>query len=68
MDTFVVRVWPGQAFGVRGLVEHVRSGDESVFHDHDQLLAFIRAHAAGPAEPPQQPDGPQRAAGHVTRT
>lgn len=50
MDTFVVRVWVPAATGeletdpgIRGVVEHVASGQASAFVGREQLVAFIRA-------------------------
>jgi len=47
-DTFVVRLWQppetsrGTALGLRGVVEHVRSGESTAFGDEQTLLAFLR--------------------------
>ena len=46
--TFVVRLWrppmasEGTAPGLRGVVEHLRSGESLAFSDEDTLLAFLR--------------------------
>ena len=45
--TFVVRVWQpepsgGTTLGLRGVVEHLQSGDSVAFSDEDALLAFLR--------------------------
>ena len=48
MQTFVVRVWTeaeptGSELDVlRGVVEHVGSGQTGTFTDDDELLAFLR--------------------------
>jgi hypothetical protein len=48
MQTFVVRVWTeAQAAGtdldeLRGIVEHLGSGQRGTFTDDDELLAFLR--------------------------
>lgn len=50
--TFVVRLWgPGEPTGdgpeaLRGVVEHVRSGQSKPFRDADALLALLRAWGA----------------------
>jgi hypothetical protein len=47
-DTFVVRLWQppeasrGTALGLRGVVEHLQSGESTAFGDEDRLLAFLR--------------------------
>jgi len=47
-DTFVVRLWQppdasrGTTLGLRGVVEHLRSGESTAFGDEDTLLAFLR--------------------------
>jgi hypothetical protein len=47
METFIVRVWvppsPPEGEGVlRGVVEHLGSGQKTTFVDDDELLAFLR--------------------------
>ena len=50
-DAFVVRLWQppeasrGTALGLRGVVEHLRSGESTAFGDEDTLLAFLRSTA-----------------------
>lgn len=56
MDTFIVRVWtagegtapPAGDPHLRGVVEHVRSGSETVFQDPAELLAFLEG-GGGPS-------------------
>ncbi len=51
-QTFVVRLWEtpeptwGTDTGLRGVVEHVRTGDSVAFGSADALLAFLQT-AAG---------------------
>jgi hypothetical protein len=46
--TFVVRVWQppeesrGTTLGLRGVVEHLQSGESVAFGGEDALLAFMR--------------------------
>jgi len=46
--TFVVRVWQppdasgGTTLGLRGVVEHLQSGESVAFGEEDALLAFLR--------------------------
>ena len=53
--TFVVRLWEtpeptwGTGTGLRGVVEHVRTGDSVAFGSADALLAFLRTAAGGDA-------------------
>jgi hypothetical protein len=48
MQTFVVRVWTeaqparNEIDVLRGVVEHVGSGQTGTFTDDDELLAFLR--------------------------
>ena len=50
-QTFVVRLWEqpepswGTVEGLRGVVEHIQSGESVAFGDADALLAFL--HDAG---------------------
>ena len=52
-QTFVVRLWEapeptwGTAVGLRGVVEHVRTGDSVAFGSADALLAFLQTAAGG---------------------
>lgn len=52
-QTFVVRLWEapdptwGTVAGLRGVVEHVRTGDSVAFGSADALLAFLLAAAGG---------------------
>lgn len=70
MDTFVVRAWVRADEGerdaeLRGVVEHVATGQTSAFIGGEQLLAFIRTNrglrtgrpAATPAEARAAPAG-----------
>lgn len=47
-QTFVVRVWQppeasrGATLGLRGVVEHLQSGESVAFGDKDALVAFLR--------------------------
>jgi hypothetical protein len=47
-QTFVVRLWEppepswGTAHGLRGVVEHIQSGDSVAFGETDALLAFLQ--------------------------
>jgi hypothetical protein len=47
-QTFVVRLWEppepswGTAEGLRGVVEHIQSGESVAFGDADALLEFLR--------------------------
>jgi len=49
MKTFVVRVWApptaaeGELDQLRGIVEHLGSGDSQPFKDDTELLAFLHA-------------------------
>ena len=52
-QTFVVRLWEapeptwGTGEGLRGVVEHVRTGDSVAFGSADALLAFLQTAAGG---------------------
>ena len=52
-QTFVVRLWEapdptwGTVVGLRGVVEHVRTGDSVAFGGADALLAFLQTAAGG---------------------
>jgi len=52
-QTFVVRLWEapeptwGTDVGLRGVVEHVRTGDSVAFGSADALLAFLQTAAGG---------------------
>jgi len=52
-QTFVVRLWEapdpmwGTVAGLRGVVEHVRTGDSVAFGSADALLAFLQTAAGG---------------------
>lgn len=52
MDTFIIRLYTpedvGVAPGLCGIVEHVRSGGETVFRDGIELLAALAAERATP--------------------
>jgi len=54
-QTFVVRLWGapkptwGTGTGLRGVVEHVRTGDSVAFGSADALLAFLQTAAGGDA-------------------
>ena len=52
MDTFVVRIWKPppetvESHELRGVVEHLGSGESRAFRDDTELLAFLRC---GPRE------------------
>jgi hypothetical protein len=69
METFVVRIWapstgPTEAvteFGVRGNVEHVRSGHAGVFNSFDQLNRMIVDELSRPAVGITRLRGPESA-------
>ena len=52
-QTFVVRLWEapdptwGTVVGLRGVVEHVRTGDSVAFGGADALLPFLQTAAGG---------------------
>lgn len=52
-QTFVVRLWEapeptwGTDMGLRGVVEHARTGDSVAFRSADALLAFLQTAAGG---------------------
>ena len=54
-QTFVVRLWEapeptwGTDMGLRGVVEHVRTGDSVAFGSADALLAFLQTATGGRA-------------------
>lgn len=54
-QTFVVRLWEapeptwGTGMGLRGVVEHVRTGDSVAFGSADALLDFLQTAAGGRA-------------------
>ncbi|MEX0657795.1 MAG: hypothetical protein WD080_01545 [Egibacteraceae bacterium] len=52
MDTFIIRLYTsddiGAAPGLCGIVEHVRSGGETVFRNGTELLAALAAERAVP--------------------
>lgn len=49
-----MRVWP-EGPGLRGLVEHVRSGQAQPFHGDVELLAFLTELRDEPREQCQEP-------------
>lgn len=52
MDTFIIRLYTSDDVGVPpdlcGIVEHVRSGGETVFRDGTELLAALAAERVTP--------------------
>jgi hypothetical protein len=63
MDTFVVRVLGPLADGgevetsLRGVVEHVGSGQSDKFRSADELVSFLRGPRGVPASGEDPPDG-----------
>lgn len=62
MDTFIIRLWvpdTGVEPDLCGIVEHVRSGGQTVFQGREELLAALAERRAGP-DPSPQPCEPAR--------
>jgi len=72
METFVIRAWTPaergddpQLFRLRGLVEHVGSGESGAFRGGDELLVFLEGRLGADTQELEQ--GVNASPGHTTR-